>query len=234
MPIDIEHCAVTIAAYDINTFLPPKSLTAVIIKRTNDENKNETELASWDVSEEPVKIITDIEYDPNVTYYLRFPSSKYTYNNAGMIQLDFKKGGDTNKIAVPLHDSYMYGNVNVDCSICTQKENSTIYQSVYNYGLKNFPLESYGIYDDNGYRYCYASALSSFQIGKGALPDGEYTFRIIHKEGYRALQTGSEYMCVTSLRTRFSIDELEQNYEKAYYSPISSLNNRRINRMWRI
>ena len=214
VPIDIEHCAVTIAAYDINTFLPPKSLTAVIIKRTNDENKNETELASWDVSEEPVKIITDIEYDPNVTYYLRFPSSKYTYNNAGMIQLDFKKGGDTNKIAVPLHDSYMYGNVNVDCSICTQKENSTIYQSVYNYGLKNFPLESYGIYDDNGYRYCYASALSSFQIGKGALPDGEYTFRIIPKEGYRALQTGSEYMCVTSLRTRFSLDELEQNYEK--------------------
>ena len=138
----------------------------------------------------------------------------YSYNNAGSIKLSFKKGGDTDKIAVPLHESYMYGNVAVDCCICTQKDGATSYGSVYNYGKKNFPLESYGIYDANGYRYCYASALSSFQIGKGALPDGEYTFRITPKEGYRFLQTGSEYMCISSLRERFSLEELEQNSEK--------------------
>ena len=109
----------------------------------------------------------------------------------------------------------MYGNVDVDCHICTQKDGVTSYGSVlYNYGKKNFPLESYGIYDDNGFRYCYASGLSSLQLGEGALPDGEYTFRITPEEGYRVLQTGSEYMCVSSLRERFSLEELEQNCEK--------------------
>ena len=214
IPVDKEHCAVTIAAYDLNTFLPPEKLTAFIVKRANDENNTETELASWDVSEEPVKTFTDIEYDPDAAYYLKFPMTMYSYNNAGSIKLSFKKGGDTDKIAVPLHESYMYGNVDVDCCICTQKDGATSYGSVYNYGKKNFPLETYGIYNDNGYRYCYASALSSFQIGKGALPDGEYTFRITPEEGYRVLQTGSEYMCISSLRERFSLEELEQNCEK--------------------
>ena len=214
VPVDSEHCAVTIAAYDINTFLPPEKLTAFIVKRANDENNTETELASWDMSEEPVKTFTDIEYDPDAAYYLRFPTTMNSYNNDGRIELDLKKGGDTDKIAVPLYDPYMYGNVTADCFICTQKDNVTKYESVYNYGLKNFPLESYGIYDDNGYRYCYASGLSAFQLGKGALPDGEYTFRITPKEGYRVLQTGSEFICVTSLRERFSLEELEKNYEK--------------------
>ena len=107
----------------------------------------------------------------------------------------------------------MYGNVDVECCICVQKGGTTSYGSVYNYGIKNFPLESYGIYDDNGFRYCYASGLSLLQIGEGALPDGEYTFRITPKEGYRLLQTGSEYMCVSSLREHFSLEELEQNCE---------------------
>ena len=214
VPVDSDHCAVTIAAYDLNTFLPPEKLTAFIVRRANDENNTETELASWDMSEEPVKTFTDIEYDPDASYYLRFPATMNSYNNDGRIKLDFKNGGDTEKIAVPLYAPYMYGNVNVDCCICTQNDKVTSYGSVYNYGIKNFPLESHGIYDDNGYKYCYASGLSSFQIGKGALPDGEYTFRITPKEGYRILQTGSEYMCVTSLRERFSLEELEQNYEK--------------------
>ena len=214
IPVDNKHCAVTIAAYGLNTFLPPESVTALLVKRANDEKNTETELASWDMSEEPVKTFTDIEYDPEAAYFLRFPSTMNSYNNDGRIELYFKKGGDTDKIAVPLHEPYMYGNVDVDCCICTQKDGATSYGSVYNYGIKNFPLESYGIYDDNGYRYCYASGLSAFQIGKGALPDGEYTFRIMPKEGYRILQTGSEYMCVSSLRSRFSLDELEQNCEK--------------------
>lgn len=47
IPVDNEHCAVTIAAYDLNTFLPPEKLTAFIVKRANDENNTETELASW-------------------------------------------------------------------------------------------------------------------------------------------------------------------------------------------
>ncbi|WP_024862065.1 dockerin type I domain-containing protein [Ruminococcus flavefaciens] len=215
VPVDSKHCAVTIAAYDLNTFLPPKKLTALLIKRANDESKTKTELASWNVGEEPVKTFTDIEFDPNATYYLSFPMEMNSYNNDGSIELDFKKGGDTDKIAVPLYESYMYGNVDADCCICTQKDSATSYGSVYNYSSKDFPLASYGIYDDNGYRYCYASGLASYQLGLGALPDGEYTFRVTPKDGYRILQKGSEYMCVSSLREKFSLEALEQNYEKS-------------------
>ena len=215
IPVDNEHCAATIAVFDINSYPFIESKNAELIKETKNEDSSYTKLASWDVSEEPVKTFTDIEYDPDAEYYVSFPLDSPSYNNQGLLYLNFKKGGDTDKIAVPLHESYMYGNVDVDCHICTQKDGVTSYGSVlYNYGKKNFPLESYGIYDDNGFRYCYASGLSSLQLGEGALPDGEYTFRITPEEGYRVLQTGSEYMCVSSLRERFSLEELEQNCEK--------------------
>lgn len=213
IPVDNEHCAATIAVFDINSYPFIESKNVELIKETKNEDSSSTKLASWDAGKEPVKTFTDIEYDPDAEYYVSFPLDSPSYNNQGLLYLNFKKGGDTDKIAVPLHKSYMYGNVDVDCHICTQKDGATSYGSVYNYGKKNFPLESYGIYDDNGFRYCYASGLSSFQIGEGALPDGEYTFRIVPEEGYRVLQTGSEYMCVSSLRERFSLEELEQNCE---------------------
>lgn len=214
VPIDNEHCAVTVAIYDMKTYLPSPEASVSLIKRIGNDRESETTLATWDASQEPVKTITDIEFDENARYFVKFDNPfdrNLNYNNVGKIELYFNKGGDVNKIAFPLYESYMYGNVQADCVIGIQNESMRSLQSI-SYLDGVFPLESYGVYDDNGYRYAFASCLSSDQLGNGALPDGEYTLRIVPKEGYRVLHMNSENALLDITRKKFNDKFMEMNY----------------------
>lgn len=217
VPVDAEHCAVTIGVFDLKTRAVINDHNASIIELVNGNRDQKVELVTWDVSEEPVKSITDIEFHEGSDYYLIFNDDNFfssSYNNSNRVKLYLNKGGDTEKIAVPMYKD-VYRTVSPQCFICRSDNEGALYSSVMAQQGEEYPFEYGGIFDDKGYRYSYNSVLTyGFDpFGVGALPDGEYTMKAIPKEGYRFITPSSETAGIEVLRDKVSAAAIAANEE---------------------
>lgn len=211
-PVDKEHCAVTVGIYDFNTMSAIDNGTATLYEYP-DDGYEKTELISWELNEEPVKTITDIEYHDNSSYVIDIDTDFYCTND-GTIRLYLKNPGDTDKIAVPLYPKGIYESVEADCALC-QASSSTSWISYASSGFNSmdkavlFP----GVYDDKGYRYFFTSGMNSNPVGYGALPDGEYILKAEPAEGYRFITMNSETAAFDMLRENFPVELIAANEE---------------------
>ena len=212
VPDDSAHCAVTVGVFDYKTGAAITEGTATLYEYPNGERKDSVELASWDINEEPVKSVTDIEYHDNSLYVVNIDAD-VACNNDGKVYLSLKKGGDTDKIAVPLYPSSVYGNVTASVDLCHSDESMSQISGATVFNKQENALSSAGVYDDKGYRYFFTSAMDREQLGKGALPDGEYTLRAVPAEGYRILTMGSEVSAMSMLNERYPYDIIAANEE---------------------
>lgn len=217
VPADSAHCAVTVGVFDLRTrgaVLPTK---ASLVEYIGGDKDNQQEMASWEASEEPVKTITDIEYHEDSEYYITFNDDNIfsgKYNNAGRIKLYFSKGGDTEKIAVPMYISDIYGNTDATCFLCREDSSMSAIESVSSASSNDDVLESAGVYDDKGYRYSFTSGLVRDPVGTGSLPDGEYTLKCVPSEKYRFISKSSQVAVTSLLRKKYSDNYIAKNAER--------------------
>ncbi len=213
--VDSEHCAVTVGYYDLKTRTAVKNQKVSIVEYVGGKKADSKELISWKSDEEPVKTVTDIEFHEDSEYYITFNDDnifKSQYNNSGRIKLYFSKGGDTEKIAVP---GYVSGvaYVNAECYQCTYTSSMKEIRNINPFNSNDDILKSAGVYDDNGYRYSFSSALSPYALGGGALPDGDYTLKCVPGDDYRFISTGSQTAVMDMLMKRTTEDNIIRNEE---------------------
>ena len=212
-PADGKHCAVTVAVFDYKTKAAASSdCTATLYEYPNGDRKNAVELTSWDAVAEPVKTIDDIEYHEGSVYCVDV-SYEGNANNDGRTHLFFSKGGDTDKIAVPLYPTEVYRSVWIDCKLCTADASMSSLNDAAVFPMENAALSSGGVYDDKGFRYVFTSSMGGDMFGAGALPDGEYELRAVPAEGYRFVSMNSETASISMLKER-SHFSMETTYEQ--------------------
>lgn len=219
VPVDDKHCAVTVAVFDYKTKAAvPQNCTATLYEYPADSSKLAASLVSWDAAAEPVKTITDIEYHKDSLYCVDV-SYEGNANNDGKTYLFLKKGGDTDKIAVPLYPVEVYHSLWADCRVCTADASTSSLNDATVSPKENAVLSSGGVYDNSGFRYLFTSSVNGDLFGTGALPDGHYTLRAVPAEGYRFVSMDSETASIGMLRgsgffkTEATYEQLTKNAE---------------------
>lgn len=199
VPDNDKCCALTFAVMNRNCIAPDEG-TARLYK-VDAENRTEELLTSWDCSKEPVKQITNIEFDSDARYYIKCSES------ANEMCFKFSEPGDTEKIVC------IYNNLSYKNSIYFSVIKVDINDSVSSLSSENAVIN---IYDEKGYKYNpdglkYSSKFST-KCG-GILPDGEYTAEIIIPSNMRFIDSYSETGGYISQMYEYTQEYLKNNYE---------------------
>lgn len=214
VPTDSEHCAVTVGVFDQRTKGTVMPTTVHLVEYIDGDRANQQELASWEASEEPVKTITDIEYHEGSEYYITFNNDDLfsgNYVNEGRKILYFRKGGDTDKIAVPMYNQGNADNLDASCIYYESTTGHDVSYSIDSFNSNEDILESSGVYDDKGYRYSFTQRVFTDNIGAGNLPDGEYTLKCVPAENYRFIPNSSQCLAIRMISKKYPIDYIANN-----------------------
>ena len=194
VPIDEQHCAVTVGVMD-NDRKPTEGVTASIYKQIGSQ-KNV--LLKWNAEEEPVKTINDIEYDENAKYYLAISGESDDYYRYPDMQLEFSKGGSTDKVVQLIFPTSMKS---VKLQRSSHNSHSNGGMSSSNAGWSDIEVT-----DLQGYRYpCVPQCI--------CLPDGEYILKSYLSKNYRIVQPNTEIECVLVYFEPSLKDYFAQNVE---------------------